>query len=196
MAKQNEPNIFNKIKSGDETAFSNLFNELYSSLCFFSNNYVTDMDKARSLVQQVFVDLWIKREKLNVTQSIKSYMYNAVKNKSIDYLRQHKNTIQINANIENTQETPFLNLIQEAEISNKINDSINHLPERCREIFILCRFEGLKHKEIAEKLNISVKTVEMQIGIALKKLRESLSNQKSINLFTIFISKKSSLVTG
>jgi len=123
-------------------------------------------------------------------------MYCAVRNKSIDYIRQHKNTIQINEIIENTQETPFQNLIQEAEINNKINASINQLPEKCREIFILCRIEGLKYKQVAHKLNISVKTVEMQMGIALKKLRENLSNQKSINLFTIFISKKSNFLTG
>ena len=103
---------------------------------------------------------------------------------------------EINEIIENTQETPFQNLIQEAEINNKINASINQLPEKCREIFILCRIEGLKYKQVAHKLNISVKTVEMQMGIALKKLRENLSNQKSINLFTIFISKKSNFLTG
>ena len=95
-------------------------------------------------------------------------MYCAVRNKSIDYIRQHKNTIQINEIIENTQETPFQNLIQEAEINNKINASINQLPEKCREIFILCRIEGLKYKQVAHKLNISVKTVEMQMGISLK----------------------------
>ena len=191
-----DQNIFNKIKTGNETAFSELFEKYYSSLCFFCYDYIADMDKARLLVQQVFVDLWIKRKKLNVTQSIKPYMYCAVRNKSIDYIRQHKNTIQINEIIENTQETPFQNLIQEAEINNKINASINQLPEKCREIFILCRIEGLKYKQVAHKLNISVKTVEMQMGIALKKLRENLSNQKSINLFTIFISKKSNFLTG
>lgn len=191
-----DQNIFSKIKTGDETAFSELFDQLYSLLCFFCDGYVADMDLARSLVQQVFVDLWIKREKLNVTQSIKPYMYNAVRNKSIDYLRCHKNTIQITAKIENTQETPFQDIIQEAEINNRINDSINQLPKKCCEIFILCRFEGLKYKQVAEKLNISVKTVEMQMGIALKKLRKNLYNNNSINLFAILISKKSNSLTG
>ncbi|MCF6333080.1 MAG: RNA polymerase sigma-70 factor [Draconibacterium sp.] len=196
MVKLIEPNIFDKIKSGDEIAFSKLFDEQYPLLCFFCDGYIADIDKARSLVQQVFVDLWIKREKLNITHSIKSYMYNAVRNKTIDFLRQQKNTIQITAKIENTQKIPFQNIIQEAEINNRINNSINQLPEKCREIFILCRFEGLKYKQVAEKLNISIKTVEMQMGIALKKLRKSLSGSKSINLFAILISKRSIFITG
>ncbi len=196
MVKLIEPNIFDKIKSGDEIAFSKLFDEQYPLLCFFCDGYIADIDKARSLVQQVFVDLWIKREKLNITHSIKSYMYNAVRNKTIDFLRQQKNTIQITAKIENTQKIPFQNIIQEAEINNRINNSINQLPEKCREIFILCRFEGLKYKQVAEKLNISIKTVEMQMGIALKKLRKSLHGSKSINLFAILISKRSIFITG
>lgn len=184
-----DQNIFSKIKTGDDIAFNQLFEKLYSPLCFFCNNYVSDMNLARSLVQQVFVDLWIKREKLNINHSINSYLYNAVRNKSIDYLRMQKKKVQITQTIANNNKIPFQDLIHEAELNDLLNKSINKLPERCREIFILCRFEGLKNKQVAEKLNISIKTVEMQIGIALKKLRISISNHKSINLFAIFISK-------
>lgn len=190
MPKPVEPSIFVKIKGGDEAVFNELFDELYSLLCFFCNSYISDIDKARSLVQQVFVDVWIKREKLNVTLSIKSYMYAAVRNKSIDYLRQQKNNIQITQDIESLRESPFQNLIQEAELNERINTSINQLPVKCREIFLLCRLDELKYKQIAEKLDISVKTVEMQMSIALKKLRNSLSDYKSFNLFALLISKK------
>ena len=105
------------------------------------------MDKARSLVQQVFVDLWIKRENLNVTTSIKSYLFSAVKNKSIDYLRRQKNNTQITPDTEFATENQFQDLIQEAEIRNRINSAINELPEKCREVFILCRMDGLKYKQ-------------------------------------------------
>jgi RNA polymerase sigma-70 factor (ECF subfamily) len=81
-------------------------------------------------------------------------------------------------------------LVEEAELNDRINASINQLPEKCREIFLLCRFEGLKYAEIAKKLNISVKTVEMQMGIALKKLRENLSDYQMINLLVFVSSKK------
>jgi len=189
IKKPIDENIFSKIKNGDESAFNFIFEHFYSSLCFFSFKYVSDMDKARSLVQQVFVDIWIKREKLEVSRSVKSYMYNAVRNKSIDYLRKEKNTIQITEKIENIKEIPFHDLIEETEQINKINNVINDLPEKCREIFILCRFEGMKYKQIAEKLDISIKTVEMQVSIALKKIRKKLSNQDTINLFLLLISK-------
>lgn len=85
---------------------------------------------------------------------------------------------------------PFRDLVEEAELNERINASINKLPEKCREIFLLCRFEGLKYAEIAQKMNISVKTVEMQMGIALKRLRESLSDYQMINLLVFVFSKK------
>jgi RNA polymerase sigma-70 factor (ECF subfamily) len=81
--------------------------------------------------------------------------------------------------------------VEEAELNARINASINQLPEKCREIFILCRFEGLKYSEIAEKLDISIKTVEMQMGIALKKIRNNLTDYQIINLLVFVYAKKS-----
>jgi RNA polymerase sigma-70 factor (ECF subfamily) len=148
------------------------------------------MDLSRSLVQQLFVDLWVKREKIEVTSSVKSYLYRSVKNRCIDYLRKEKNTSEISEAVEKLNQMPFRDLVEEAELNDRISKSINQLPEKCREIFLLCRFDGLKYAEIAQKLNISVKTVEMQMGIALKKLRESLSDYQMINLLVFIYSKK------
>jgi len=184
----NEENIFGELKKGDEAAFNKIFNEYYRALCFFSNQYVKDLDLARSLVQQFFVDLWIKKENLNVKQNSKSYLYTSVKNRSIDYLKRNNRTIQITEKVKEQNIVPFRDLIQEAETLDQINTSINQLPEKCKEVFLLCRFEGLKYKEVADKLNISIKTVEMQMGIALKKIREKLTNSKTINLFLSFFS--------
>ena len=182
--------IFEKIKKGDNVAFSQLFDEFYTPLCFFANRYIADLDKSRSLVQQVFVDLWIKHEQLKIHSSPKSYLYQSVKNRAIDYLRKEKKNIPFSISSENNGSTPFLDLVEEAELIEKINKAINQLPEKCREIFILCRFENMKYTEIAEKRNISVKTVEMQMGIALKKLRQSLSDYQIINLLISVHSKK------
>jgi RNA polymerase sigma-70 factor (ECF subfamily) len=132
----------------------------------------------------------VKREKTDVTSSVKSYLYQSVKNRCIDYLRKEKSTSEISEIVENINQTPFRDLVEEAELNDRINASINQLPEKCREIFLLCRFEGLKYAEIAKKLNISVKTVEMQMGIALKKLRENLSDYQMINLLVFVSSKK------
>lgn len=180
---------FYQIKEVDEDALNQLFEEFYSSLCFFCNRYVSDMDVARSLVQQVFVDLWIKRYKINITDNIKSYLYSSVKNKSVDYLRQQKNKTQITNEVEDSRKIPFKDLVREEEVSNRINKSIEVLPEKCREIFILCRFEGLKYQQTADKLGISIKTVEMQMSIALKRLRKDLSKFGIIN-YALLFSKK------
>jgi len=91
---------------------------------------------------------------------------------------------------------PFHDLIEESEMYSQVNSTINQLPEKCREIFILCRQDGLKYSEIARKLNISVKTVEMQMGIALKKIRSSLNDLQLLNLLFMVFSKKMKSVTG
>jgi RNA polymerase sigma-70 factor, ECF subfamily len=190
MTEITDPIIFQQIKKGDEAAFSRLFDGYYAALCFFAAKYLGDMDLSRSLVQQVFVDLWVKREKTDIAISVKSYLYRSVKNRCIDHLRKERNTSEISKSVENFSQMPFRDLVEEAELNDRINTSINKLPEKCREIFLLCRFEGLKYAEIAQKLNISVKTVEMQMGIALKKLRESLSDYQMINLLVFVHSKK------
>jgi RNA polymerase sigma-70 factor (ECF subfamily) len=177
MTNSSEIQLFQQIKNGNVAAFNILFNNYYAQLCFFCSRYLVDMDLSRSLVQQVFVDLWIKREKLSIEYSIKSYLFQAVKNRAVDQLRQSKKNIQINDAASELAQIPFQDIIEEAELDDRINKSINHLPEKCREIFLMSRFESLKYIEIAEKLNISVKTVEMQIGVALKKLREELSDK-------------------
>lgn len=190
MSDITDPKIFLQIKKGDEAAFSRLFDGYYTALCFFAAKYLGDLDLSRSLVQQVFVDLWVKREKTDVTSSVKSYLYRSVKNRCFDHLRKEKNTSEISESVENLNQMPFRDLLEEAELNDRINSSINKLPEKCREIFLLCRFEGLKYAEIAQKMNISVKTVEMQMGIALKRLRENLSDYQMINLLVFIYSKK------
>nr|WP_321353899.1 RNA polymerase sigma-70 factor [uncultured Draconibacterium sp.] len=182
--------IFEKIKNGDDAAFSQLFDETYPSLCFFVNKYLSDLDKSRSLVQEFFVDLWINHSKINVPHTPKSYLFNSVKNKTIDFLRKEKRIGMVGEPNENQESTPFRDLVEEAELDNRINQSIQDLPKKCREIFVLCRFEGLKYAEIAQKLDISVKTVEMQMGIALKKLRKNLSDYQMFNLLVFVFSKK------
>ncbi len=193
MNKASGKYIFERIKSGDENLFNQLFDDYYTSLCFFANRYLQDLDLSRSLVQEVFVNLWLKREKIDVSHSVKSYLYNSVKNKSIDYIRKEKKKIHIHDFSDDIIQSPFKDLVEEAELNDRINQSINELPEKCKEIFKLCRFEGLKYSQIAEQLNISLKTVEMQMGIALKKLRNKLSDNQMLNLLSFIFLKKFSI---
>lgn len=171
-----DSSVFQQIRKGDETAFNHLFDEYYASLCFFAAKYLNDLDLSRSLVQQVFIDLWVKRKKIEIDISFKSYLYRSVKNRCIDYLRKEKKVSCITENIDGLYQISFTDLVEEAELKDLINRLINQLPPKCRKIFLLCRFEGLKYGEIAQELRISVKTVEMQMGIAMKKLREKLKD--------------------
>ena len=163
-----------KLIQGDEESFKITFENYYSAHCCYAEKFLRDKDESRSLVQQVFVDLWDKRKKLVIDRSLKSYLYKVVRNHALDYLK-HKaveNKFLKELPAENSSFDP--NLTEEAELNSRIQCAINKLPVKCREIFILCRFNGLHYNEIAIKQGISVKTVEMQMGIALRKLRNQL----------------------
>jgi RNA polymerase sigma-70 factor (ECF subfamily) len=189
MTQEREHILFTDIKNGSEKAFNKAFVLYYSRLCFFSDRILHDFDLSRSIVQQVFVDLWIKRERLLVT-SLQAYLYNSTRNASLDVLKHKKFESRYLSSLEKNESVEETDLMEEAELADRINSAIQKLPEKCREIFLLCRFEELKYAEIAVKLNISVKTVEMQISIAMKKLRKELSDYQMIQLLTIIIPKK------
>ena len=180
---------FEEIRKEGEVAFNKAFDLYYAPLCFYANKILFDFDLSRSVVQQVFVDLWIKRDRLRI-DSLKSYLYQSVRNAALDILKHKKAESKYLSSLENEEPGHSTDLIEEAELADRINRAIQNLPEKCREIFVLCRFEELKYAEIADKLNISVKTVEMQISIALKKLRNELADYQTIQLLTLFFSKK------
>ena len=182
--------LFQKICKGNEESFTEAFDKYYSPLCYYADKFVHDLDESRSLVQQVFVDLWIKRNKLLVTQSLKSYLFKSVQNSSLDFLKHKLVESKYLNQVRPDFETDDRDLIEEAELNARINNAINELPEKCREIFTLCRFEELHYSDIAQKLGISVKTVEMQMGIALKKLRAKLTDHQHIQLLIHLFSKK------
>ena len=192
MMKGEEHILFEDIKNSNEKAFNKAFDLYYSSLCFFADKILHDFDLSRSLVQQVFVDLWIKRSHLQIV-SLHSYLYQSVRNASFDLLKHKKAESKYLSTLEKTESFQITDLMEEAELADRINRAIRNLPEKCREIFLLCRFEELKYAEIADRLNISVKTVEMQISIALKKLRKELSDYQMIQLLAIILPKKSPL---
>ena len=184
-----DQNLFQEIRKGNEKAFNKAFDLYYSRLCYFADKILRDFDLSRSTAQQVFIDLWIKRDRLLIT-SLQSYLFQAVRNSALDVLKHKKVELHYMSSLPKRESEEMTDLMEEAELADRINRAIQHLPEKCREIFILCRFEELKYSEIAARLNISVKTVEMQMSIALKKLRKELSDYQMIQLFSIVFSKK------
>lgn len=173
--------IFSLIKQGDESAFEQMFREHYQALCAFANSYLLDLDNAEEIVQNVFYKIWERRETLEINTSIKSYLFSSVRNACLNELKHDKVKQEHEGFVKATQsEGKEDGLLEQKELGYEINEAIESLPERCKEVFKLNRLEGLKYREVAELLNISEKTVEHQMGKALKVLREKLVHYVSI----------------
>lgn len=167
--------LLERLKSGDRKVFTLLFEYYYTGLVVFADRYLHDLEMAEDIVQSVFVRLWENRQAIKST-SIRHYLANAVKNNCIDLIRKketEKKYTQRQTLQSTVQESDFW---AENELAQMIETAINNLPPRCREIFILSRYEGLKSHEIAQRLQLSHHTVETQITKALRILRKDLKD--------------------
>ncbi len=170
----------------DKQQFEILFREHFKPLTAFANKYVQNIDVAKGVVHEVFMRLWEKRNEIDPKQSVKSYLYTGVYNRSLNYIRDHKKFDKSGeqANIpEQKDNWDVSNEMTAQEIQVKIDKTLSELPEKCRQVFEMSRYEELKYREIAEKLNISVKTVETQMTKALKALRKNLAEYLHLFLF-------------
>lgn len=171
--------LVQQMKEGNKPAFEKLFHEHYEMLCRFGYRWVQDADQVEEIVQETFVGLWEKRESLNITGSFKSYLFSAIRNACLNHIKhlkvraEHQSYVQAtaNPNLDSVDQQ-----VQASELAKAFANAVDELPERCREVFKLSREEGKKYAEIAEELGISVKTVENQMGKALKMLRERLKD--------------------
>lgn len=166
--------------------FSELYLAYYAKLVRFATTFVIFEEDAENIVQDVFTGLWTNIECLDQIENINAYLYRLVRNRCLDHLKHKVFEQKYAENMQSSFETEMHLKLQsldrfdvcmvseEKETMKNIRAAINSLPERCREIFMLSRFEGLKYKEISAHLGISVNTVECQMGIALKKLRVKL----------------------
>ena len=168
----------------DETAFEQVFKTHFKRLHAYAFTILRDEEEAEEMVQQVFFKLWERNENLSLTGSVSSYLYRAVHNESLNYIKHQKvrsnHQLHVAYSMKNEVEHPAKKVIA-GELEKKIHAALNELPEQCRTIFQMSRFDELKYREIADKLGISVKTVENQMGKALKLLRAKLVD------FLIFI---------
>ncbi len=173
----------------DLSEFEMLFKSHYSELCAYANKYLDDLAAAEETVQSLFVKLWENREEVQFEKSARAYLYTATRNSCFNQLRhiKVKEEYKKHNQIEMEQERYTVDdEYQAVELDEKIRKSIDRLPEGRRRIFILSRFEGLKYKEIAEKLKISIKTVENQMGSAIKHLKNDLSEYLTILVLIMF----------
>lgn len=162
---------------GDHAAFDTLFRAYYASLVGFAQSLVRERALAEELSQDVMLELWRRRESLVLQESVRAYLYQSVRNRALNHLRHERieRTRQPDLEPDASMAPPPDQEVAERDIDAAVRAAIAKLPPRCREVFEASRVHGLTYGEIATTLGISVKTVEAQMGKALRILREELA---------------------
>jgi RNA polymerase sigma-70 factor, ECF subfamily len=168
--------VFTTRDKSEMDAFKHVFNSCFESLCQYACTIVKDMDEAEDIVQSVFLKIWEKRANLEIRE-IRSYLFKAVYHRCINEL-EHKTVRQHHMDYETKDSGQFVQQpeVFPSELEENIKIAINALPDQCRLIFMMSRYEELRYSEIAEKLGLSVNTIENQISKALKILRAKLKD--------------------
>ena len=164
--------------NSDQAAFKELYYMLYKELFRFATVFVYEKELAEEVIQDVFTKLWSQREKLSHINNLKVYLYSAVKNAAINYRKKYPLQSLSNPNLSAIElgynnQTPE-HLMISAQMVAQINSSIQSMPPKCKLVFLMVKEDQLKYREVADILNISIKTVETQMGIALKKMNTAL----------------------
>ena len=180
--------IWLEIKQGREKAFYTLYVLLFPSIIRYVRQTVKDLLLAEDIVQDVFIKLWCERESIHITGSIQAYIYKAAHRTSINRLK-HQATAKNSVNktiseeewqfIRDTYQVNdfIIENLERDDLATMISQEIDHLPDKCREVFVLSRHDGLNHVEIAQRLNISVNTVRAHIYHALEVIRKKLAEE-------------------
>jgi len=174
-----------KLKKGDQLAFELLFKLYHKPLCNFARVYVKHEDIADEIVQETFIKIWEVRSTLDENLSVKAFLYRCVHNHSINYIRKLKVTNRLSDEyiaeikyrmqfLEMGLDDSYFEELEAKDLEQKIQQTIDGLPQQCREIFLLSRFTEMTNRQIAEKLSVSVNTVKTQVARALHKVRIAL----------------------
>lgn len=173
-----------------EKGFEKIFREHFVPLTYYALKFTGDQDSAKEIVHQVFINIWEKRTEIDYDRSLRSYLYTAVHNRCLNFLRDRKQfdgedigSLAYGDEPADLQEDK----LEKEETEARVSKAISSLPERCREVFVLCRFEEKKYAEIASALDISVKTVEAQMSKALRLLRTELKDLISVFVMWIIL---------
>lgn len=190
--------FFLRFKDGDELAFEYIFKDTYNKLVGFGEQFISNREDAKNIVQEAFVNLWLNRKKIEKPSGVNTFLYTSVKSSCLNYIRHHKvvekyNDRRLNDFEKQLQrealETLDFNSLECVELNELIQISINSLPEKCRIVFEKKRFEGKTNKEIADELGINIKSVEANMTRALKALKTSLSDYLPVILVQAILQK-------
>lgn len=177
-----------------DKGFSRIYMIYFPKMVRFASEYTISDEDAKNVVQDLFLYLWERRDTLNAISNLNAYLFTLLKNRCIDYYRQYTRINAKKESLDLLQERELhlriealeqfdTNMFSENEIEELLEKAIANLPEKCRQVFILSRMEGLKHEEIAQQLNISVHTVQNHIITALRKLKIELKDYLPLFLF-------------
>ena len=183
-----DSDIFLAIRQGNERVYETVFRKHYQALCNYACGILKDMDDAEETVQSIFLKLWEHREGIEINVSLKSYLYRAVHNTCLNRLKHLKIQDTYRQYVGDYFADTFdsaTDIMDKNELENRILEALEKLPEQCRLIFKMSRFEELKYQEIADKLGLSIKTVENQIGKALRIMRTELADYLPVILFML-----------
>lgn len=172
-----EQELFEALAAGNTTAFEMYFKTFYQPLCNYAYTFLRDRENAEEVVQGVFLSIWEKKATLQVRTSPRSYLYAMVRNACLNAIKHDKIKRKYAGETVAMSDPGYDDVSQavaSSELEEKIFEAIDRLPDQCRLVFRLSRFEDLKYSEIAEQLNISVKTVENHMGKALRIMRDQL----------------------
>ena len=175
--KNNDSLLFAQLSKGNKAAFDTLFRKYYSQLVRFAISYTKDESTAEEIVQDTFVKIWENAPRITITSTVGGYFYQAVKNHCLNFIKHEsiKKKYEKEQILKNSPEqTSPEEKINMAFFKNILSKAMKNLPVKCREIFEMAKFDGLSYDEISDYLEVSPKTVENQMGIALKKLREAM----------------------
>jgi len=193
---RNADELFDQFKSGDQKALEVLFSIYFPRLNDFAGKLIKDDGISQDIVQEVFVKVWEKRDDIE-SINFEAFLFRLVRNRCIDYIKHLKvvtnrmQEIQISSKYEELYRIDFIGnepyLLIEKELNTKIEKTIQSLPDRCREIFLLSRMNGMKNREIAEKLNINIKNVERHLNRALQSFREDFLEELPLALIILVL---------
>lgn len=191
MVQLSDSDIVRAIRQGQESAFEQLFRTYYERLCRYAYTLLKDDDEAEEMVQTVFLTLWEKHADLEITLSLKAYLYRAVHNHCLNRIK-HFSVREAHRDYALYVQTDGYDSVTEAmqasELEERIERAVSKLPEQCQVVFRMSRFEELKYQEIADQLGLSVKTIENQIGKALRIMRQELADYLPFLYLIIHIS--------
>ena len=191
------PSKTNRVKSSkqqlnEEQEFELIFRRYYVRLCGFANKFIANTAEAEEIVQEVFLNIWDKKDRLKLDDEIKPYLFKSVQNLCFNFIEHQKvvdNYYSVIEVVYNNKKEDFdsYESVLFTEFQAKVDEAIDSLPEECRKIFKMSREDGLKYAEIAEKLGLSVKTVETQMSRALSKLKTELKDYLCILIIGLFL---------